>query len=90
MKFEDFKASINELQPKAKQYIDSMEQLFQGLHFIAKQLTDTIINDNTGSSEAILGKIREAFSEKALGDELRHVFRNTEEYFDDERGGDGP
>jgi hypothetical protein len=82
MKFEDFKASINKLQPKAKQYIDSMEQLFQGLHFIAKQLTTTIINDNTDSSKAILGKIREAFSEKALGDELRHVFRNTKDYFD--------
>ena len=32
--------------------------------------------------EAILGKIREAFSEKALGDELCHVFRNTKDYFD--------
>jgi hypothetical protein len=82
MKFEEFKAGMSVLQPKAKLYVDGMERLFQRIQFKAKQLTNTIMNEKTDSAEAVLSKIGEAFSEKALGNELKRVFRSAEEYFD--------
>jgi hypothetical protein len=82
LKFEEFKAAIDELQPKAQLYVDKMEQLFQRLRFKAKQLSNTIVDDKTGSTEAVLGKIGEAFSEKELGNELQYVFRSAKVYLD--------
>ncbi len=82
LKFEDFKANIKELQPAAQLYIDRMEQLFKRINLKAKQLTNSIVDDKAGNSEAVSNKITEAFSEKELGNEIQRVFHNPEEYFD--------
>jgi hypothetical protein len=82
LKFEEFKASIDELLPKAQLYVDRMEQLFKRLQSKAKQLTNTVVDDKTGSTEALLGKIKEAFSEKALANELLYSFKSAAVYFD--------
>ena len=82
LKFEELKSSIDELQPKVQFYVDGMERLFKRLNFRARQLANSISTDKVSSAEAVIGKMKEAFSEKELGDELQYVFHSAEEYFD--------
>lgn len=82
LKFEELKAGFSNLVPKARLYVDRMERLQQRIQVKARQLINTVVDDKSSNAEAVLGKIGEAFSEKALGNELRRVFRSPEEFFD--------
>lgn len=80
--FMDFKAGFEGVKPKLQTYIEKMDRLVSGLLFRSRQLTRTLVNDETSSTEGLESKVKEAFSAGVLASELRRAFRNTEEYLD--------
>jgi hypothetical protein len=82
LEFMDVKEGMDGLQPKAKQYLDRMGRFYSRLQVRASQLSRSLADDNATSAEQVLSKVRESFSEKAIGEELRRVFRSAQDFFD--------
>ena len=77
----EFKSRIKEAYPKAKRYLEKMDQLFDSLVKKTKQVTDSLAEKGVSEPEEIRSAIKDAFSEKTLLAEFRKVFRSAEEFF---------
>jgi len=81
MEVMQFKTKIEDAYPKAKRYLENMDNLFFGLMRRTKQVVTDLSNKNITESEQILTAIKDAFSPKVLAAELRRAFRSAEEFF---------
>ena len=77
----DFKTGIEEAYPQAKRYLDRMDRFFKGLSIRAERIAISTAEDKTCNIEEVESAVRTAFSDEALGSELRKVFRSAEEFF---------
>jgi hypothetical protein len=82
LQFMEFKAGMEGLQPRAKLYVDKMDRFLRRLQEKARQFSFNLAEDRTSNVEEIMSRIKEAFSEKALGNELCRAFRTAGEFFD--------
>jgi len=73
----DAKSALDEVYPKAKEYFEKMDRLFENLTQRVRQVADVLSNKGVVDPEEIYLAIKNAFPEEILFLELRKAFRSS-------------
>jgi hypothetical protein len=80
VEYMEFKSAVDDVYPRAKEYIDKMDRVFSDLDDRLRRLIDALSHEDVADPGQLRLAIEEAFSEELLFAELRRAFRTSKNF----------